>query len=56
MKLITMGLSHSQKMWLGKASHRRIDQLGLIEGRSCSRALEVLRTVDLYKMVVYKFI
>ena len=32
MRLITMGLSHRQKMWPGRAIHRRIDQPGLAEG------------------------
>ena len=29
MQMITMGLSHRQKMWPGRAIHRRIDQPNL---------------------------
>ena len=50
------GLSHRQKMWPSKAIHRRTNQPSLTKGRSCSRALEVLQTIDLYKMVVCWFI
>ena len=56
MRLITMVLSHRQKMWPGRAIHRRIDQRGLTKGKSCSKALEVLQTIDLFKMVVCWFI
>ena len=56
MRLITMGLSHRQKMWPGRAIHRWTNQPGLIEGRSCSSALEILQTVDLSKMAICWFI
>ena len=56
MRLITMGLSHRQEMWPGRAIYRRTDHTGLTEGRSCSRALEVLQTIDPFKMAIYWFI
>ena len=56
MRLITMCMSHRQKIWPDRAIHRRANQLGLTEGKSCSRALEVLQTINHYKMVVYWFI
>ena len=56
MRLITMGMSHRQKMWPSRAIHKRTNQPSLIEGRSCSSALEILQTVDLYKMAICWFI
>ena len=56
MRLITMGLSHKQKMWPGRAIHRWNNQPSLTVGRSCSSAMEILQTVDLYKMAIYWFI
>ena len=44
-----MGLSHIQKMWPGRAIHRRADQPGLIEGKPSALRLEIHSLLTLRK-------